>query len=133
MEFIYRTGKVKNMSETVSSYSGSSGVVQIADEVIASIARTATLEAEGVAGMASIANYFTGDIAGKISRKKPTKGVTIQVTNGNVKISVQIIVNSGVAIQSVAKDVQQKIQSAIETMTSYTASEINVFVSGLVA
>jgi uncharacterized alkaline shock family protein YloU len=118
------------MSEMSPAYGGSSGVVQIADEVIATIARTAALEAEGVAGMAS---YFTGDIASKIGRKKPTKGIALQVTNENVKITVQIMVKSGVEIQSVAKDVQQKIKSAVEIMTNYTASEVNVFVSGLVA
>lgn len=118
------------MSETITSSSGSSGVVHIADEVIASIARTAALETEGVASMVS---HFTGDIAGKISRKKPARGVALQVTDENVKITVQIMVRSGSTIQTVAKDVQQKIKSAIETMTNYTASEVNVFVSGLVA
>ena len=108
----------------------SSGQVQIAGDVIASIARTAVLEAEGVAGMAG---YFTGDLAGRLSRKKPSKGVAIKVTDGDVNITVEIVVKSGTKIQSVAKDVQQKVKNAIETMTGFTANEVNVFVSGLVA
>ena len=104
----------------------SSGQVQIAGDVIASIARTAVLEAEGVAGMAG---YF----AGRLGRKKPSKGVTIKVTDGDVNITVEIVVKSGAKIQAVAKDVQQRVKNAIETMTGFAASEVNVLVSGLVA
>jgi uncharacterized alkaline shock family protein YloU len=107
-----------------------SGNLQIADEVIASIAGTAVLEAEGVAGMAG---YFTGDIASKLSRKKPAKGVSLHVENENVSVSVEIVVKSGVKVQDVAKDVQQKVKTAIETMTSFNVDEVHVHVTGLVA
>jgi len=106
------------------------GHVHIADEVIASIASTAVLEADGVAGMAS---HFTGDIAGRLSRKKPARGVALKMDNGKVHVSVEIVVNSGVKIQDVAKDVQQKVKNAIETMTGFTACEVCVHVTGLVA
>ena len=98
------------------------GQVQIADEVIAAIASAAALEAEGVAGMAS-----------NFRRKKQNKGVAVRVEDGKVRISVDISVVSGVKIQSVASDVQQKVKTAIETMTGYTAVEVNVNVTGLVA
>lgn len=106
------------------------GQMKIADEVIASIASTAVLEAEGVAGMAG---HFTGDIAGKLSRKRPAKGVTLQTEQGKLQISVAILVHGGVKIQEVAKDVQQKVKNAIETMTGFTAEEVNVHIAGLVA
>jgi len=107
-----------------------SGQIQIADEVIAAIASTAVLETEGVASMAS---YFSGDIAGRLSRKKATKGITLRTADGKVNISVEIVVQSGVKIQEVAKDVQQKVKAAVETMTGFTTDEINVHVTGLVA
>ena len=116
----------ENMSEEINL----SGHVQIADEVIANIASTATLEAEGVVDMAG---YFTGDIAGKLRGKKSAKGVALLVEEGKVHISVDIVVRSGVKIQTVAGDVQQKVKNAIETMTGYTADEVNVNVIGLVA
>lgn len=105
------------------------GQVQITEEVVASIASTAVLEAEGVAGMAS---HFTGDLAGRLSRKKPAKGVALQIKDGNVKISVEIVTRSGAKIQAVARDVQEKVKNAIETMTGFTANEVNVVVAGLV-
>jgi len=104
--------------------------VKIADEVIASIASKAVLEVEGVAGMAG--NY-AGDLAGKIYRWKPAKGVTLQIEKENVHISLEIVVKGGVKIQDVARDVQQKVKTAIETMTGYTAYAVNVHVAGLVA
>ena len=116
------------MSEKTTLLSGAepAGQVQIAGDVIAVIAKTAVLEVEGVAGMAG---YFTG----RLGRKKPSKGVTLQVKDGDVNITVEIVVKSGAKIQDVAKDVQQKVKNAIETMTGFTANQVNVLVSGLVA
>ena len=104
------------------------GHVKIANEVIASITSAAVLEAEGVAGMAGHL-----DFAGKLGRKRPSKGVTLQTEQGKVQISVAILVRGGVKIQEIAKDVQQKVKIAVETMTGFTAVEVNVHVTGLIA
>jgi len=114
----------------MSEYTTVTGNIQIANEVLANIASTAALEAEGVAYMAS---HFTEDIASKLGRKRPFKGIGLQVDNEKVSISVEIVVRSGTKIQDVAKDVQQKVKNAIETMTSFTANEIHVHITGLVA
>ena len=92
--------------------------IQIANEVVSAIACTAILEVEGVASV------------GKHSRKK--KGVTLHRENGNVQITADIVVKSGSKIQNVACEVQHKVKNAVETMTGFTASEVNVHVSGLV-
>ena len=121
------------MSEIITalpSEISSSGQIQIADEVIANIASTAVLEAEGVAGMPG---HFTGDIVARLGRKRHAKGVSLQINDGKVQISIEVLVNSGVKIQDVAKDVQQKVKTAIETMTGFVAEKINVRVTGLVA
>jgi uncharacterized alkaline shock family protein YloU len=106
------------------------GEVKIADDVLANIASTAVLEAEGVAGMAG---QFTGEFAGML-RKKQAKGVRLQVEEGQgtIKVSVDIMIKSGEKIQNVALDVQKKIKDAMETMTGYEANEVNVQVIGLV-
>ena len=92
-----------------------SGQVHIADEVIAAIAGAAVLESDGVVG-----------------RKRPSKSITLKVENEKVSVSVDIAISSGVKIQDVAKDVQQRIKNAIETMTGFTLIEVNVNVAGLV-
>lgn len=104
--------------------------VQIADEVLATIVSTATLEADGVAGFAP---GTASDIAGRISRKKNSRGVAIRVADNTVRVSVEIAVTGGVKIQDVAADVQHKIKNAVETMTGFIAGEVNVHVTRLVA
>ena len=111
------------ITESVARGEEPKGHIKIADEVVASIASTAVLEADGVAGMAG---YFGG-------RKKAAKGVALKIEEGKVRISIAIMVYNGVKIQAVAKDVQQKVKDAVETMTGFVAEEINVHVSGLVA
>ena len=102
------------------------GKVQISDDVITSIAGNAVMEAEGVAGM-------TGHLAGKMAGKKTAKGINLQVVNGQVIISLAIIVKYGCKVQQVAMDVQERVKNAIETMTGFSTAEVNVTVAGLVA
>jgi len=122
------------MSEIIASSinpdTNPSGQIHIADEVIAAIASTAVLETEGVAGMSG---YFSGDFAGKLSRKKNPKGVTLRVEDEKIHLTIEIAVNSGVKLQDVAKNVQQKVKTEVETMTGFTVDKIHVNIAGLVA
>jgi len=102
------------------------GKVKIADEVLVNIASTAVLEAEGVAGMSNQMD-FTDILRGK------SKGISLNVTEEEVQISISIVVKSGVKIQDVALDVQQRVKGAIETMTGFIVGEVNIQVVGLVA
>ena len=107
-----------------------SGQIHIADDVIVAIVGTAILETDGVAGMAG---YFSGDFASKLSRKKGAKGVTLRTEDGKVHLTVEIVVNSGVKLQSMARDVQQKVKSEVETMTGFIVDEVHVNITGLAA
>ena len=109
------------------------GKVRIADDVIASIASTAALEVEGVAGMARYFPTWSGTGGGVLSRKRPAKSVTLQVSESTVQISLAIMICNGVKIQAVANDVQQRVKNAVETMTGFVAGEVNVHVAGLIA
>ncbi len=104
------------------------GQIQIADEVIAVIAGTAALEIDGVAGMSG---NLTGDIAEIIGRKNLSKGVKVEVSDGSVTVSVNILVKFGFKVQEVSFSVQQRIKTAVETMTGLVAKEVNVYVSGV--
>ena len=98
------------------------GQVQIAEDVIASIASAAVLEVEGALGL-----------TGNFRRKRQGRGVTLQVKEEKVRVSLDISVNSGVKIQNVARNVQEKVRVAIETMTGYKVLEVNINVNGLIA
>ena len=106
---------------TMSETNHNSGQLHIADDVIASIAGTAALEAEGITGL-----------VGKVG-KKVAKGVSLQVDGKKVAVTIAVVARNDAKLQAAAADVQQKVKIAIETMTGYTVAAVNVNVSGLSA
>jgi uncharacterized alkaline shock family protein YloU len=106
------------------------GHVRIAEEVFAVIAGTAALEVEGVAGLAG---HLAEDIAEKLGRRYLGKGVTVKFEGSAVSVATEISVKAGVRIQDMAREVQDKIKNAIETMTGLEVAEVNVGVSALSA
>ena len=78
------------------------GTVQIADEVVAIIAGMAATEVKGVASMA-----------------------------GNIKVDLTLILKFEANILAVSGAVQEKVKSAIESMTGMNVSEVNVRVAGV--
>lgn len=112
----------------IKSNNKTSGLIQIADEVIAIIAGTAALEIEGVSGMVG---NFAGGIIEKLGKKNLAKGVDINVEGNLVTIELSIIIKFGYKIQEVSAEVQKRVKTAIETMTGLSASAVNINVVGL--
>jgi len=106
------------------------GQVNIADEVIATIAGTAALEIEGVAGMGG---GIVGGISDMLGRKNLSKGVSVEVTGAEAVIGLDIVVKFNYKIQEVSTEVQKRVKVAVETMTGLTVPEVRVCVSGVVA
>lgn len=105
------------------------GQIQIADEVIAIIAGIAATEVEGVTGMVG---NLSGDLVAEVlGRKNLAKGVKITVGQKEVKIDLNIVIEFGVKIPKVALDVQKRVQSAVETMTGLTVTQINLNITGI--
>ena len=106
----------------------STGAVAISDEVLAVIAGTAALEAEGVAGLMG---YYPGNNQ-KAVRKQMSKVISVLVNDGTVKASLSITAKFGAKLHEVAKDVQQRVKMEIESMTGLLLSEVNVTVGAIV-
>ena len=105
-----------------------SGIVSISDEVLAVIAGTAALEAEGVAGLLG---YYHGNKQ-KAVRKQMAKGISVQVSEGSVKASLAITAKFGAKLHEVAKDVQKRVKMEIENMTGLILTEVNVTVGAII-
>lgn len=105
-----------------------SGNVQISDEVIAVVSSVASMEIDGVIGMAS---SFTSGIAELMGKKSYSKGVKSVIEGDDVKIIVSIIVEYGCKIQDVAWKVQQNVKVAVENMTSLNVTAVDVCVVGV--
>ena len=110
--------------------SDNGGTIRIADEVLVTIAGTAALEAEGVSGL-GISGYFSNDIASKFTRRNISRGVLVNVDGNKVTLSLTVCVKFGKKLQAVSREVQERVKSAIETMTGLEVVEVNVSVGNL--
>ena len=99
------------------------GEVHVADEVIAIIAGLAATEVEGVASMAG---NITNELVSKLGMKNLSKGVKVEVAEKTVSVEVALNISYGYSIPEVSEKVQEKVKSAIETMTGLSVAIVNV-------
>ena len=95
------------------------GSVKIADDVVATIARLAANEVEGVA------------TAVGSNGKTVKKYVRVMVTEGNVVVDLAVVLAYGYNIPATCSKVQAKVKSAIENMTGLTCSDVNIRIAGV--
>ena len=102
---------------------GQLGEVQIADEVVATIAGLAATEVEGVASMAG---NITKELIGKLGVKNLSKGVKVLVTDRSVDVDLALNIDYGYSIMKVSEKVQDRVKTAIENMTGLEVSMVNI-------
>ncbi len=103
--------------------------IEISNDVIAVIAGMAVADVPGVAEMAG---GFAGGISEVLSGKKnKAKGIKVDVDGKKAVIDVNIIVEYGTRIPDVAFEIQKRVKKAVETMTGFTTTEVNVHVQGV--
>lgn len=99
------------------------GTVLISEEVIATVMEQALTEVEGVVKGGS-------DVVGK---KSWGKGVRITVGEDNtLTLGCNIIVGYGESVINVAKNVQEAVTTAVESVTGVTVKDVHVNVCGIV-
>lgn len=104
------------------------GNIKIADDVIATIAAVAAEKVEGVINLQTSLKSSVTDMLGV---KNIAKGVKVSIGEEEAVIDMYITVKYGKNIIEIAKEVQEKVKEAIETMTSLQVVEVNVHISGI--
>ena len=104
------------------------GEVQIANEVVASIAGISASEVEGVDSMAG---GLAGELAGKFGAKNLSKGVKVEVADDIAMVELAISMKYGYSIPKTCKQVQEKVMQAINSMTGLTVKQVNVRIAGV--
>lgn len=104
------------------------GEVRIADDVVAVIAGLAATEVEGVASMAG---NITNELVAKLGMKNLSKGVRVELTEEGVHVDLALVIRFGKSIRKVTHMVQEKVKSAIETMTGLDVISVNIRVANL--
>ena len=116
------------MGENYITCQEENGSINISEDVISSMVRSAILEVEGVAGLANTAG---AEIAELIGLRTLTKGVKVQFVEGKVIVDTIITVAYGSNVVKVAKNVQEKVLTAVQTTTGLESVEVNVHVTGI--
>ena len=104
------------------------GEIRVADEVVTIIAGLAATEVDGVSSMSG---NITNEIVSKIGIKNLSKGVKVDVIDGIVTVDLSLNIKYGFAIPDVSANVQERVCSAIETMTGLEVGTINVKIASV--
>ncbi len=114
--------------EVVSAVADDTGAVRIADEVVSVIAGMAASEVEGIAGMSGgIASGLTE----RLGIKHLQRGVKVEVGEKEAAIDLYVMVDYGARIPEVAQRVQERVKTAVESMTGLKVVEVNVHIQGV--
>lgn len=105
------------------------GSVMISEDVVASIVAQSVKEVEGVAGLSVKPG---ADIADMIGKKNWGKGMKIVIGEDNeLTIDCNVIMKYGQSVIDVAKNIQQTVTGAVESMTGVKVTLVNVNVCGI--
>jgi uncharacterized alkaline shock family protein YloU len=126
--------EVCNMSENYPSdvklNENPDGTVSFATEVVATIAGLAATEVDGVASMSSPSSGFA-DMFSRKNTRNFTKGVRIDLDGSKVTVDITIVVEYGTPVPDVARNIQENVKKAIETMSGLDVRSVDVHVSGI--
>ena len=99
------------------------GSINISEDVIVSLVKSAVSEIKGVSGLSNAAG---AELAELIGIKTVSKGVKVTFEDETI-----INVSYGSSIVSVAREVQDKLLSAVQSVTGIEKAKINVHVAGI--
>lgn len=106
------------------------GTVSFATEVVATIAGLAATEVDGVASMSSPSSGFA-DMFSRKNTRNFTKGVRIDLDGNKVTVDITIVVDYGSPVPDVARNIQENVKKAIETMSGLDVRSVDVHVSAI--
>ena len=78
-----------------------------------------------------MAGNITNELVAKLGMKNLAKGVKVELLENSVIIVVAINVAFGISVPEVSRKVQEKIISAVETMTGLNVAEVNGKIAGI--
>ncbi len=100
------------------------GRIEVAPEVLVTIARFAVERIEGVDQMAQV----PADIARLFQRGLRQDGVLLDLSENKVRFNIYVIMSPHVNLLETSRAVQTAVNEAIETMVGIPVDAVNVFV-----
>jgi uncharacterized alkaline shock family protein YloU len=82
--------------------------------------------------VAAVGGGFVDGIAEIFSKKGDERGVRVEEDEvGDYRIEIRVILRFGVELAAVASEMQQRIASQVEKMTSKGVARVNVIIDGV--
>ena len=116
------------MGENYITCQGEKGSINISEDVLYSMVRAAGGEIDGVA---ALSNNAGAELAELLGIRNVGKGVKVQIADGQITVDIIIMVRYGENVVGVAKQVQEAVTGAVESMTGMGTPIVNVHVSGV--
>lgn len=104
------------------------GAIKVADEVLSIVAGLAASEVNGVYGMSGGIREGLTDMLGK---QNFSKGIKVYTEGHTVRVEVHVIITYGFNIPDVAIKLQEKVKEAVENMTGYEVTGVDIHVEGV--
>lgn len=115
----------------VSEPASTRGKTSIADVVVVKIAGIAAREIPGVHDMGGGLSRTLGAVRDRVPVGRPNigRGIKVEVGERQTAIDVELVVEYGVPIAEVARDVRENVIAAVERITGLEVVEVNVAVN----
>ena len=105
------------------------GSISVVEDVITTIAGYAAIECIGIVAMAS--KRATDGLVELLGRENLKRGVRAVLNEDSVSINLYIIVEYGVSIAAVAKNVVETVKYRVENLIGVKVDQVNVTVEGI--
>ncbi|GHE32158.1 Asp23/Gls24 family envelope stress response protein [Streptomyces hydrogenans] len=115
----------------VTEPAGTRGRTAIADAVVVKIAGRAAREVPGVHDMGGGLSRTLGAVRDRVPGGRPQlgRGVKVEVGERQAAVDVELVVEYGVPVPDVAREVRENVIAAVERMTGLEVVEVNIAVS----
>ncbi len=104
------------------------GGIHISPNAVATIAYYATMQSYGVVGLAP--KNLADGLVHSITRE-PTRSVTVRYNGEDIDIDINVIIEYGTRITSVATSVANTVRFHVERALGLKVNTVNVHVAGL--
>ncbi len=105
------------------------GIITIDNEVLASIAGISAMECYGLVGMST--KSTASGLVDILKRENMSKGVKVYTENDEISIELFIVVEFGIRISTVAKNIIEKVKYNIENLSGLKIKNISINVQGV--
>ena len=119
----------KKAKKSVAIENNGIGETSISIEAIKQMAGSVAMECFGIVGMASVS--MKDGLVRLLKRDSMTKGVEIEITEGEIYVSFHVVVAYGVSIVAVSTNLIENVSYKLEEFTGMKVRHVAIYVEGV--